>query len=593
MSIKKFFLINFFLGLATITVIISLFSLYKIDSANKEDFQQSIRQATRNINYMISNLNSINLIVSENQSMEYDDQLAPYLEGYRENYLAYSLITAAYETGTDFKALELLPEYFLEKRNTYRECVDILANHSRKINDLLEERNSQSERSTDAIITFILFLGIFIFFLVTILYMFFRSFSGNIENMVGHVKALVEGNEFKLQIKSHCTEERQILNKLDELEKKLMFQQQLLKSTDFGTLEDILPEMYPLLKKQLPIERLGVAFMDSSGNVVAETVVSDENNLLLTAGFSERIEQTTLGSISCTGDPRIINDIEYHFENVHKSSSTLMILEEGFKSSITVPICTENSLLGFLFISSRKKYAFDQNDAKIAKQFVNTIKSEIYNSYLLQEIVAKTAKTFADLVEKKDFETGNHLIRVASYSQFLAKELSKSNPAITPKLIREIYWFAPLHDIGKVGIPDSILLKPGKLTDDEFIIMKGHVNIGIQVLENMNNILKGRINLDLLGTALDIIAGHHEKWDGSGYPYGLKGEEISLAGRIVAIADVFDALMSERSYKKAFSFEDSIEIIKKGRGSHFCPTVTDLFLRHKDEMLAIRRKYDD
>jgi putative two-component system response regulator len=142
---------------------------------------------------------------------------------------------------------------------------------------------------------------------------------------------------------------------------------------------------------------------------------------------------------------------------------------------------------------------------------------------------------------------------------------------------------SPMHDIGKIGIPDHILLKPGKLTPEEWEIMKTHATIGAHILEGDDS--------DVLTMAREIALSHHEKWDGTGYPRGLKGEEIPLAGRIVAMADVFDALTSERPYKQAWSVERALDYIRENRGRHFDPRIVDLFVKHLSEILVIRSRY--
>ena len=147
-----------------------------------------------------------------------------------------------------------------------------------------------------------------------------------------------------------------------------------------------------------------------------------------------------------------------------------------------------------------------------------------------------------------------------------------------------MYKASPLHDIGKVGIPDSILLKPGKLTEEEFAIMKTHARIGYDTLAQVGSQYSGNSFLKL---GMEITLGHHEKWNGSGYPQGLSGESIPLSARIMALADVYDALRSKRVYKEAFSHEKSAGIIREGWGSHFDPVLTDLFLRHEEEFRAM------
>jgi len=182
--------------------------------------------------------------------------------------------------------------------------------------------------------------------------------------------------------------------------------------------------------------------------------------------------------------------------------------------------------------------------------------------------------------EYRDNETGNHIIRMSRYSQLLA--LAHGLSAEHAEIILNA---APMHDIGKIGIPDSVLLKPGKLDADEWKVMQSHVAIG-------GEILSGHAS-ELMETAKLIALHHHEKWDGSGYPEGLKAEEISIEGRICAIADVFDALLSERPYKKPWSVEDALALIEDESGKHFDPALSPLMRQILPEALEIRAQYSD
>ena len=200
----------------------------------------------------------------------------------------------------------------------------------------------------------------------------------------------------------------------------------------------------------------------------------------------------------------------------------------------------------------------------------------------------ETVFCLARAAEYRDPETGAHIDRMAQYSRLIARNLG-----LTEELQDLLLLAAPMHDIGKVATPDAILLKPGKLTEDEFFIMKQHAEIGYKVLNT------GSSNSPLLGVsallkeAAEIAYTHHEKYDGSGYPRGLKGADIPLFGRIVAVADVFDALTSERPYKKAWSIEQSSQLLRDGTGSHFDPACVSAFFTNFDEILAIKNKFAD
>ena len=201
--------------------------------------------------------------------------------------------------------------------------------------------------------------------------------------------------------------------------------------------------------------------------------------------------------------------------------------------------------------------------------------------------------SLAKLAESRDPETGAHLERMREYCRVLAEELSRTSKyadVIDADYVRTIYVTSPIHDIGKVGIPDHVLLKPGRLTPEEYAIMQEHTEIGARTLELA---MQGRPSAGFLQFARDIAWTHHERFDGTGYPRGLAGEEIPLCGRIVAVADVYDALTTKRVYKEAFSHERSRSIIIDGRGTAFDPDVVDAFLAREDEFLAIKQRLDD
>lgn len=201
----------------------------------------------------------------------------------------------------------------------------------------------------------------------------------------------------------------------------------------------------------------------------------------------------------------------------------------------------------------------------------------------------------ASLAETRDNETGAHILRTQRYVKALALELRK-NPKYSDQLSDEVidllFKSAPLHDIGKVGIPDAILLKPGKLTDDEFTIMKTHATLGHDAILKAEADL-GDQHTSFLRFAREIAYSHHEKWDGSGYPQGLSGESIPLSGRLMAVADVYDALISKRVYKPAFDHEKANGIILEGRGSHFDPDIIEAYQTIEDEFRQIAANYSD
>lgn len=205
-----------------------------------------------------------------------------------------------------------------------------------------------------------------------------------------------------------------------------------------------------------------------------------------------------------------------------------------------------------------------------------------------------TVRALASLVETRDNETGRHVIRTQHFVRRLAEEMRKDAryfQVLDDRAVDLMYKSAPLHDIGKVGIPDTILLKAGKLTADEFETMKTHTTLGRQALTAAAG-ASGE-NSEFLRYAIEITSSHHEKWDGAGYPRGLKGEQIPLSARLMALADVYDALTSARVYKRAMTHAEAAAIIDAGRGKHFDPAVVDAFMRCQPDFQAIAAEHAD
>jgi putative two-component system response regulator len=226
------------------------------------------------------------------------------------------------------------------------------------------------------------------------------------------------------------------------------------------------------------------------------------------------------------------------------------------------------------------------------------------NSYLEAEVAKRmkeneliqdvSIRALARLAEIRDQETGFHILRTSLYVKTLAQIL-QGNPKyadfLSDKTIKLLAKSAPLHDIGKVGIPDHILRKPGKLTPEEWVIMKTHAQLGAQAIELAEK--DTETSLEFLTLAKEIAHWHHEKWDGSGYPDGLKWDEIPLSAKLMALADVFDALVSKRVYKEAFTYEDAKKIISEGRGRHFDPDLVDAFMENYDKFVDISKAHVD
>jgi putative two-component system response regulator len=237
-----------------------------------------------------------------------------------------------------------------------------------------------------------------------------------------------------------------------------------------------------------------------------------------------------------------------------------------------------------LLLKDSRDFLIDKN------QF---LEHEIYKR--TQEIIAiqdVTIIAMGSLAETRDSETGNHIRRTQNYVKMLAMKL-KNNPRfkhiLTDENIELLYKSAPLHDIGKVGVPDHILLKPGKLTPQEFEIMEKHTVFGRDAILAAEKRLESPTSF--LTFAREIAYSHQEKWDGSGYPEGLTGDDIPISARLMAVADVYDALITRRIYKPAFAHEESVDIIKNGYAAHFDPDIVDAFIEIEKELYEVAQKF--
>lgn len=345
-------------------------------------------------------------------------------------------------------------------------------------------------------------------------------------------------------------------------------------------------------KKYINFHRIGIATVEKE-HFVAGISINRVSPVKLKRGFKiKKTDSPSLSKIVEKREIRIINDLEKHLEDNPKSKSTQLILEEGFRSNLTVPLFKgDGRVVGILFFSSIEKNAYKQLDIYKIQSLTEILSYVFEKNMLIEDLVTNSVLSFVKLVEGKDPETSNHLDRMAYYSKIIARKLStheKYQQNMDYYYIDNLLKYAPLHDIGKVGIPDNILLKPGKLSESEFEIMKNHTKIGARILSYFQNNLR-KYDINVFKMAVQIAVAHHEKWNGKGYPNGIAGEKIPLAARIVAVADVFDALSSKRIYKNAFPFDESVRMVNELSGESFDPDVVEAFNEGLEE---IREIYD-
>jgi HD-GYP domain-containing protein (c-di-GMP phosphodiesterase class II) len=253
------------------------------------------------------------------------------------------------------------------------------------------------------------------------------------------------------------------------------------------------------------------------------------------------------------------------------------------KSVLAAPMFNaKDHVIGVFQVLNRKNgKSFDQLDEEVLALLADQASGHVENAQLYQEVRKATQETIIRLaaaVEFKDHDTRAHLWRMSQYSAIVAREMG-----FDPEWAENLRLAAPMHDIGKIGVPDAILNKPGKLTPEEWVEMKKHPQHGAEILKDSEN--------ELMQMSATVALCHHEKWDGSGYPRGLKGDEIPIEARIATIADVFDALTSKRIYKPQFSLEETLSIIRADSGKHFDPQVVDAFLRALPKITPIMEMF--
>ncbi len=355
-------------------------------------------------------------------------------------------------------------------------------------------------------------------------------------------------------------------------------------------IDDIIDHLLEITNELLGVDRVGIAFYDKkTDTLTAEYGIANYEPLYLNVGYRVNLKYSSLKNIIINKTGFINNDLLLSSKKKPDSESLNLIIKEKISSNLTIPLISENEVFGIVFFSSKKNNHFTQSNYDFTENLIYQLTGILNRAYIMKVFLVKMTNSFARIVDKKDIETGDHLLRMVKYSVIIAQSLQNLNVnshSIDNKMILEIERNAAIHDIGKVGTPDYILKKPGKLTEEEFQIMKLHASIGGDIFKELNNEFV-QFNFDFYKTAENIARYHHEKWDGTGYPEKRKQFDIPLESRIVALGDVFDAITSKRIYKEAWSFEYSVEFIKSQRGKHFDPIIVDAFMNAISEIKEV------
>lgn len=347
-----------------------------------------------------------------------------------------------------------------------------------------------------------------------------------------------------------------------------------------------LRELHQTLRILQPnLARIAVVLYDPDTELLNTYAYSSDSPLL---HYSYPLPMSaSLQQLAKTGQSRIINDMRALAESPTKHTNTL--LQAGYRSSFTLPIRVEEQLLGFIFFNSLQINDFSKHlipQLEIAAFAISLLVSQERSQ---MRTLQATLTSAVAVTHERDPETGEHLRRMSDYSRFITQILGPELK-LSDEYCSHLILFSSLHDIGKISIPDNILLKPGKLLAEEFEIMKTHPTCGRKIIDNLikNHALGCVDHIDMLREVVEL---HHENWDGAGYPYGLKGNEIPMSARMIAACDAFDAITAERPYKGPIPTEQALEMISEMRGSKLDPICADVFLQHPDKIDAIRRQH--
>jgi hypothetical protein len=355
-------------------------------------------------------------------------------------------------------------------------------------------------------------------------------------------------------------------------------------SEQISILHARLVEAFPM------VDRMACALYDEKEDLLKTFINSTSKGESLTGYEFKLADSYSLSQLARMRQVRVINDIPAEVDSTARHAR--WVEEQGYQSSFTVPLFHGDAFQGFVFFDSSRKAVFTDVVRRDLLLYCNLISMSIINEQAAVRTLVESVRVARDLAEVRDFETGAHLERMARYSRLIAKFIATKH-GFDDEFVECLYLFAPLHDIGKIGIPDNILLKPGRLDDEERRIMKGHVDKGVSIVDRIVGDLAGEsiVNLDVLR---NVVGGHHEFLDGSGYPKGLRGDEVKMESRIVTVADIYDALTTKRPYKDQWTHEAALgELRAMQEAGKLDKDCVDAIFDHQDEFLKIQLRYVD
>jgi HD-GYP domain-containing protein (c-di-GMP phosphodiesterase class II) len=337
------------------------------------------------------------------------------------------------------------------------------------------------------------------------------------------------------------------------------------------------------------IARIAITLYDAKAKMIKAFLYSGDDGMQFDHRRTLLDDAPALREIMDKRLPRII-DGQLIFEgNIHDGSDR--IGHAGYAASYTMPMFNDGEFIGFIFFNTNETDVFTESALRQIDIYGHLIALMVIKELISAQMLLAAVNTTGHLTHVRDPETGSHLDRMSRYSRLIASELADKY-RFDDNYIEHVFMFSPLHDIGKIGIPDNILLKPGKLDANEMTVMKTHARKGWEIIEELLNNF-GLENFEYIDVLRNIALFHHEAFNGSGYPVGLQGNEIPLEARIVAVADVFDALTSKRPYKPAWSNEKAIEMLIILSGEQLDRECVDALVKNMDEVEKIQQQFKE
>ncbi len=474
--------------------------------------------------------------------------------------------------------LEAAAEYILQHENKLLESSTLLA---RAFQYMMESKlNAITHLNRASIVAFVIIN-------LVILYGFYHRFIKPLNTTLYGFRNVANGNmayQIPVGVEDEIGYLRTAFNHLtSRLAALFRLSDRMQQATN---LDEALKIIYQEFGRSFSIEWIGLFMMNST----SDAYILERQYLDGSTNFNENENFMAEGSLleSVTENQNLVR-IDDLARNDQQDKLLQQLKQNDLLSVIFLPLHMIGKEDSVLVMATSKPHAYDNELTELLENIGNQLGHAMNKTIGMEGLVISAISGLATLAESRDPETGDHLERMSLYSAILAEELGhnvKYKNRITPTYIRSVFQFAPMHDIGKVGVEDRILLKPGKLDDEERRLMQEHPVIGASVLHRCEAQMN-MLGLSVFSVGIEIASGHHEKYDGSGYPNKLAGEAIPLSARIVAVADVFDALTSKRPYKEAWSINDAMAFMREQSGKHFDPDVIQALENSMEKILQV------